>query len=123
MVIDVFGTLGITELLIILALVLILFGATKIPALAKSLGQGVAEFRKARKEDPDGKDREPAVSNRLTCPSCHQPAGPDALFCTRCGKHLTTARTTCGQCRTALKPQDSYCPKCGTQVPGEYGSV
>lgn len=118
-----FGTLGVTELLIILALVLILFGAAKIPALAKSLGQGVAEFRKARKEGPDGMDKEPNASNGLTCPSCRQPVGPEALFCTRCGKSLTVARKVCGQCRTALKPQDCYCSKCGTQVPGEHGSV
>lgn len=123
MVVDVFGTLGVTELLIILALVLILFGATKIPALAKSLGQGVAEFRKARKEDPDGMDKEPVGSSGMTCPSCHRPIGPETLFCTSCGTSLTAERTVCGQCRTALKPQDSYCPKCGTQVPGEHGSV
>ncbi len=36
--------LGVTELLIILAVVLLLFGSTRLPALAKSLGQAKREF-------------------------------------------------------------------------------
>lgn len=38
--------LGPTELLIVLAIVLLLFGATKLPNLARSLGQASHEFRK-----------------------------------------------------------------------------
>jgi len=39
--------LGYTEVLLILAVVLILFGAKKIPELAKGLGTGIKEFKKA----------------------------------------------------------------------------
>ena len=39
------GRLGPTELLIILAIVVLLFGAKQIPQLARSLGQGIKEFR------------------------------------------------------------------------------
>ena len=45
-----FGRLGMGELIIILAVVLIVFGPAKLPALAKSMGQAVAEFRKGTKE-------------------------------------------------------------------------
>ncbi len=45
-----FGRLGMGELLLILAVVLIIFGPAKLPALAKSMGQAVAEFRKGTKE-------------------------------------------------------------------------
>ncbi len=38
--------LGVTELLIILAVVLLLFGSTRLPALAKSLGQAKREFER-----------------------------------------------------------------------------
>ena len=38
--------LGATELLIILAVVLLLFGSTRLPKLAKSLGQASKEFKK-----------------------------------------------------------------------------
>lgn len=47
--IAVFG-LGGSELLVIMAIVLILFGARKIPEFAKGLGQGIREFRKASRE-------------------------------------------------------------------------
>lgn len=45
----VFG-LGGTELMVCLAIVLILFGAKKIPEFAKGLGSGIKEFRKASRE-------------------------------------------------------------------------
>jgi len=42
--------LGGGEIVLILALILILFGAKKLPELAKGLGQGIKEFKKATKE-------------------------------------------------------------------------
>ena len=45
------GSLGVTEILIILAIVLLLFGGKKIPELMKGLGSGVKEFKNAAKED------------------------------------------------------------------------
>ena len=41
---------GPTEWVVILMIVLVLFGAKKLPELARSLGQGMNEFRKAREE-------------------------------------------------------------------------
>jgi sec-independent protein translocase protein TatA len=45
--------LGVTELLIILAVVLLLFGSTRLPKLAKSLGQASKEFKKGAEGDDD----------------------------------------------------------------------
>jgi len=45
--------IGGMEVILILAVVLILFGAKKIPELAKGLGQGIKEFKKATKEVTD----------------------------------------------------------------------
>src|SRR5882724_1788434 len=42
--------LGSGEIILILAIVLILFGAKKLPELAKGLGQGIKEFKKATRE-------------------------------------------------------------------------
>jgi sec-independent protein translocase protein TatA len=49
--------LGGTELLIILAIVLLLFGATRLPKLGKGLGQSIRGFKKGLNEDePDELD-------------------------------------------------------------------
>ena len=45
------GMPSMPELLIILAIVVLLFGAKKIPDLAKGLGTGIKDFKKAIKED------------------------------------------------------------------------
>jgi sec-independent protein translocase protein TatA len=45
----IFG-LGGTELVLILLVVLLLFGAKKIPELARGLGSGIREFKEASKE-------------------------------------------------------------------------
>lgn len=41
------GPIGVQELIIILIIVILLFGAKKIPELAKGLGTGLKEFKKA----------------------------------------------------------------------------
>lgn len=45
-----FTTPGPSEWMLILIIVLVLFGAKKLPELARSLGQSMNEFRKAREE-------------------------------------------------------------------------
>jgi sec-independent protein translocase protein TatA len=45
-----FGNFGGPDVLIILLIVLILFGAKKLPDLARGLGQSMNEFRKARED-------------------------------------------------------------------------
>lgn len=46
-----FGSFGGTELIIALVIILLLFGAKRIPELAKGLGSGVREFRKGSRGD------------------------------------------------------------------------
>ncbi len=45
--------IGWTEILIILALILLLFGAKRLPELARSLGKSLKEFKKGVQEPPD----------------------------------------------------------------------
>lgn len=54
------GGLGPPELIIILVIVLLLFGAKKLPDLASSMGKSIKEFRKAS-EDADA-DETPAAT-------------------------------------------------------------
>ena len=47
--------IGFSELLVILVICLLLFGASRLPEIGKSLGEGIREFKKAVKdssEDP-----------------------------------------------------------------------
>ncbi|NVO18616.1 MAG: twin-arginine translocase TatA/TatE family subunit [Bacteroidetes bacterium] len=47
------GKLGPTEILLILAIVLLLFGGKKIPELMKGLGKGVKNFKDGMKDDDE----------------------------------------------------------------------
>ncbi|MFT5673701.1 MAG: sec-independent protein translocase protein TatA [Polaribacter sp.] len=48
---SIMGRFGVTEILVILAVVLLLFGGKKIPELMKGLGSGIKEFKNAAKEE------------------------------------------------------------------------
>jgi sec-independent protein translocase protein TatA len=57
------GSVGPTELLILLTIILLLFGAKRIPELAKGLGTGIREFKKgtsgqAEKDELNEKEKE-----------------------------------------------------------------
>lgn len=47
------GTLGTQEMILIFLILLLLFGAKKLPQLARGIGKSVGEFRKAREEFED----------------------------------------------------------------------
>jgi sec-independent protein translocase protein TatA len=49
-----FGTLGLPELIIILLIVVLIFGANRLPSLAKGLGSSVKNFKEGMK-DGEGK--------------------------------------------------------------------
>ena len=50
--------IGMPELIIILVIILIIFGAGKLPEIGKGIGQGIKNFKKATKE-PDEIDVTP----------------------------------------------------------------
>ncbi|MGB9773744.1 MAG: twin-arginine translocase TatA/TatE family subunit [Bacteroidota bacterium] len=52
------GNIGATEIILILLVILIFFGARKIPELAQGLGKGIREFRKAMKEGEEESSKE-----------------------------------------------------------------
>jgi sec-independent protein translocase protein TatA len=46
------GQVGFREILVILLIVVLIFGAKRIPELARSLGRGIGEFKSGMKEQP-----------------------------------------------------------------------
>ena len=58
-----FGNLGFMEILLILLVVLLLFGAKRIPEIASSMGKGIREFKKSI-TDVDRSLREPEQEER-----------------------------------------------------------
>ena len=64
----VFG-LGPTELIVILVILLVLFGGSKLPSLAKGLGQSIKEFKTASKEEEqEAKSAAPAAPAATPAP-------------------------------------------------------
>ncbi|MCG3176064.1 MAG: Sec-independent protein translocase protein TatAy [Candidatus Omnitrophica bacterium] len=49
--------IGLTELLVILLICLLLFGANRLPEIGKSLGEGIREFKRAMKESGEDNSR------------------------------------------------------------------
>ena len=72
------GMIGGWEMIVILAVILMLFGARKLPELAKGLGQGIKEFKKATREVTDEvthamDDNPPPPARRLPSNSTASP--------------------------------------------------
>ena len=59
-----FGSLGVPELLIILAIVILIFGVNKLPRLGKGLGEGIKNFKDSIKTGNGEEDE--ADSNSST---------------------------------------------------------
>jgi sec-independent protein translocase protein TatA len=59
------GKIGLTEILLILLVVVLLFGGRKIPELMKGIGQGMKEFKKASKYDPANDKDEATEKNKF----------------------------------------------------------
>ena len=47
------GSLGMTELMVILGVAVLMFGGKKIPEVAKGLGEGIRNFKTALKEESE----------------------------------------------------------------------
>lgn len=50
------GSIGVPELLVIFVILVLLFGASKIPQLGKGLGEGIRNFKKGMKGDDGESD-------------------------------------------------------------------
>ncbi len=60
------GNLGATEIILIVLVILVFFGAKKIPELAQGLGKGFEEFRKATREIQEDVEKDIAKPDEKT---------------------------------------------------------
>ena len=73
-----FMNLGGPDLLVILLIILVLFGAKKLPELAKGLGQAIKEFQKAKDEFTDELHKAGDTTAKTNPPSSTVPQNPSA---------------------------------------------
>lgn len=76
------GSIGAPELLIFLVILLVVFGASRLPKLARSVGVSAKEFKAGLKEGQTDED----VSVEGPCPFCKVEIPADAKFCPGCAK-------------------------------------
>jgi sec-independent protein translocase protein TatA len=72
-----FGSLGMPELIVIFVIALVIFGPRKLPELGRSLGRGIAEFKKATNELQSTLEQEITADEQRTHAAA-TPAGPSA---------------------------------------------
>jgi len=87
--------LGSQELMVILLIALFLFGAQKLPELARGLGKSVKEFKKATEERPDdpaasGVVRSSPPDSTPACAACQAPLRTGWAHCPQCGEAVAT---------------------------------
>jgi sec-independent protein translocase protein TatA len=75
---------GGSELIIVLFIALLIFGTSRLPKLARSMGQAGREFKSGLKEG--FKDEESG-----DCPSCSKALPDAAEFCPNCGHEVKVA--------------------------------
>jgi sec-independent protein translocase protein TatA len=71
-----FGSLGMPELIVIFVIALIVFGPRKLPELGRSLGRGIAEFKKATNELHSTLEQEIRLEEQRTAVDATKPATP-----------------------------------------------
>lgn len=73
--------LGLPELLIILAIVIVIFGANRLPRLGQGIGGAIKNFRNSMGDS----DARPSTTAAGTCPACGTTNPADSSFCRKCG--------------------------------------
>jgi sec-independent protein translocase protein TatA len=88
------------ELVIILLVLVMLFGATRLADLGGSLGKGIKEFRTAVKDE---EEEAPAATTAAPAPEANGANGTvSAVKCSNCGSLNEASAKHCNQCGTAL---------------------
>ncbi len=96
--------LGPAELLIVLAIVVLVFGGSRLAEVGGSLGKGIKDFRKAMTDEDEVS---PATTAETTTTAATAKAAPAGLpaggsFCSKCGTPNAAGARFCAECGTTL---------------------
>jgi sec-independent protein translocase protein TatA len=107
--------IGPMELLIVLGIVIVIFGAGKISDLGGALGKGIREFREQTKDKDEAQDTTPVATTPVaTTPvaAVAVPVAPAAVApattatavgtCPSCGRENPNSQPFCGSCGASL---------------------
>jgi sec-independent protein translocase protein TatA len=104
--------LGPMELVVILLVLVMLFGATRLADLGGSLGKGIKEFRKAvKEEDEEGGNAESAPASTDT-----QAQAQATAFNGADGHQETVQAVKCGTCGGLNAVGAKFCSQCGNTI-------
>ncbi len=95
--------LGPWELVIILVIVVVIFGAGRLSDVGGAVGKSIREFRKATTDDPA------AISPQ-------QPVAPPAPVAGATVVHSAPVENTCPSCATVNPTGQVFCGQCGTRL-------
>jgi sec-independent protein translocase protein TatA len=97
--------LGPLELVVILLVLVMLFGATRLADIGGSLGKGIREFRKNVKEGEEEEEEAPTTQASVTTAPPVPVNGAEtvsAVKCPNCGALNPAGARHCNQCGTAI---------------------
>jgi sec-independent protein translocase protein TatA len=78
--------LGMPELIVILVIALLVFGAGRLPEIGSSLGKAIRGFKEsADKKEPEPDEPKAQVRGESACPKCGKGVAAGATFCSACG--------------------------------------
>jgi sec-independent protein translocase protein TatA len=114
--------IGPWEIVILLLVLVVIFGAARLSQVGGAIGQTVREFRTAVREEPKTPAPPPVI-----CASCQTSNVANNKFCSSCGAGLeaappvpaptiAAAATTCPSCATVNPPGQAFCGQCGTRL-------
>jgi sec-independent protein translocase protein TatA len=94
-------SIGPWELVVVLVIVVVIFGAGRLSDVGGALGKSIREFRKATQDEPATQPPAaaplasptvtPSVAVENKCPSCATVNPTGQVFCGQCGTRLTRA--------------------------------